>query len=171
MKKMVLLILAGAVFFAGCANRVPVAKFSGIYPGMTCQELDAYLKNQKVPFKKDGGAYRFVLEGDVWEDAAVNCDKIITGMKFGSEVGTTPKYAQNYIDTQDALLRAFRDNLITYEEGSRVINLNDGIKLHQFADAKAGIITRFAISVDNVEGSKGAWKKASEILPKIGASK
>lgn len=172
MKKAMLLVVVVALTMSACSGGVPVDKFSGIYPGMSCDDLNSYLRENKISHKVKDNEYKFELSGDAWDDAEVKCDKVVTEMEFESKEGIGPKYAQFYIDAQQTLLSVFRGNPISYEEGNKIINVNNGIKLHQFSDEKSGAITHFKISVDNVSGARAAWEIAvKDVMPKIGAKK
>lgn len=172
MKKVTILILAATLFLVGCVSKdVKVEKFNGIFPGMSCSELDSYLNKNNIPFKKDKDGYEFCLKDEAWETAHVTCNGTVTEMEFVSMKGSSPKNAQMYIDMQQSLLNAFRDNQIMYEEGNKIINLSNGIKIHQFVDAKSGVITGFKISVEAGPDSKLAWQTAAPLLLKVGDGK
>ncbi len=172
MKKMTLLLVTVALIGTACSSGVTISKFSGIEPGMTCENLDNYLKTDKVPFKKEGTTYHFTIKESAWKDATVVCDKVVTDIAFDSKEAGSAKAAQAYIDAQQSLLKAFKGNMISYEEGNKVINMNNGVKLHQYPDSKSGVITHFKVSIDGTsEGVKEAWQKTAALLPEVGASK
>lgn len=171
MKKVLLVVLSLAFIASACTKKVAVISFSEVYPGMKCVELEKYLGEHKIPFKHDGKVYKFVLEGTTWEKGEVTCDGEISLMAFESKAGATPKHAEAYIDAQQSLLGQFRDSMITYEEGNKTINFNNGLRLHQFMDDKSGVVTGFKISVTNADGTKAVWEEVVPILPKIGAKK
>lgn len=171
MKKTLISLVALALTLSACSNDVSVTSLGQIYPGMDCVEMENYLKTNKLEFKKDGDKYTFEIDGPAWRKATVTCNKNVTEMVFDSESGNGPKYAKAYIDAQQSLMEAFRGNMITYEEGNRIINMNNGIRLRQFMDGKKGVITHFEIIVANMEGALAAWKKVVPLLPKIGAGK
>jgi len=172
MKKMTLLLVAVALIGTACSSGVAISKFSGIEPGMTCENLDNYLKTNKIPFKKDGTLYQFTIKESAWKDATVLCNEVVTEIAFDSKEAQSAKAAQAYIDAQQSLLKAFKGNVISYEEGSRVIDLNNGVKLHQYPDSKSGVITHFKVSIDGTGNDvKEAWQRAAVLLPEVGVSK
>jgi hypothetical protein len=168
MKKLLLLVLISSLFVAACSKKATLSQLEGIYPGMTCSDLDAYMAKTKAPFKKEGKVYSASISEKGWESLSVTCDGVVIGVEYNSIEGSTAKHAKSYIDAQELLLRTFRGNLIKYEEGNKVININNGIRLHQFSDSKTGAITHFRISVDNSDGAKLAWESVSPKLSSIG---
>lgn len=172
MKKVMLVLVAMALVATACARKVDIVKFDKIYPGMNCVEMTEYLTKNKLAFDKSDKMYTLPLEGAVWDKAMIICDgEKVSQIHFHSKKGDGSVSAKAYIDAQTGLMETFRDNLITYEEGSKIINFGNGVKLHQFPDAKTGMITNFNITIENVDNAKTAWDKMFPTLPRIGAGK
>ena len=171
-KTIVVLILALTLAFVGCTRKVSIVKFDKIYPGMHCVEVDDYLTKNKLAFDKKDKEFILPLDGAAWDKAMIVCGgEKVSEMHFHSKKAAGSEAAKAYIDAQTGLMEAFRDQTITYEEGNKVINFNNGVKLHQFPDAKTGMITNFIITIDDSPNAKPSWDKLFLALPKIGASK
>ena len=169
MKKLVGLVLVSLFFLAACSKGVSVKDLDGVRPGISCSDLETVLEKAKAPFKKEGNKYKVVLKEKAWADLFITCDGVVTMIEYNSAEGLSPKHAQAYIDVQVFLLKTFKGNMIMYEEGNKIVNMGNGIKLHQFYDSKSGAVTHFKISVDNSEGAKLAWNSVYPYLPKIGS--
>ena len=172
MKKVMLVLLALALVVSACSRKVSIVKLDKVYPGMSCVEASDYLTKNKLSFDKKDKMFILPLDGAAWDKAMIVCEgEKVSSMHFHSKKGEGSQYAKAYIDAQTGLMDAFRDQTITYEEGSKIINFNNGVKLHQFPDTKTGTITNFVITIDNADNAKTTWDKLYLALPKIGASK
>ena len=171
MKKVIALTMSCLFFLVGCSKGVSITVLEGVKPGMNCSDLDNYFKDKDVPVKKSGNVYKVELKEDAWADAVITCDVRITLIEYNSTVASSVKHAKVYVDVQQFLLKTFEGNMIMYEEGNKIVNLGNGIKLHQLYDLKTGMVRSFKISVDSSENAKLAWNKVQPYLPDIGAGK
>lgn len=166
------LIILVLLLIAACSSqKVSVETLSGVFPGMSCADLENYLTGKGLSFKKESDIYKMFLKEKTWAEAKIKCDGSVTLIEVSSVTGASPKEAKAYIDAQQGLLDVFRGNQIAYEEGNKLINMNNGVKLHQYMDEKTGAITHFKISVETTGDSKLAWSKVAPLLPTIGAGK